>query len=494
MKTKANTATSLGHKSVANSFTREKGNHVPAYQFDDQRQEAVAQRRVQGMVSLPEKNAELAQLQAKAKQFAVKQPQIVQRKVQNTGHDQSQLGIGVVPVIQRHVSTAIGNEEVTVNDQDAAPTTMAFLTPNNSNVGAMQNDSSPVHLTKNVNKGNMVAKINAANQANAAALTHASVRAENAPELNAHLTLTSGFMTAALCDSRITRYVVKVGKAAAIWTHHNVTTQALSQNKLLANQIVGEYFQDLGLAMAANFDNLMFVHDPGGAGPTFANVVAFHDAIHQNLNSLPDQGHVEAVPFANVSYPTMRAQVDAGGAAMAAQWGNWTNGGNAAQLGDFRMPQAKWIDLAKAANILTRLRTKVLRLRWLRGNNLEDPQISNNPFDRNFIHQNLFGGAIGHNPELNTIEGNMNAHHHTHREELGEVSRAQMEALVRQNVYNADTVDFTKLRLLQYLYLAVRDFHGKVELPAQFGPGASLEANEEPGEAPLIIWYDAQDH
>ncbi|WP_245897160.1 hypothetical protein [Roseobacter denitrificans] len=197
---------------------------------------------------------------------------------------------------------------------------------------------------------------------NAGGLTHGALNAQNAVTPDYHFTITSGFMTAALVNSPIKNYLVKHHKASQIWTIGAVSNEDLAQNKLKANQIVSAFNADLELAAGANFDNLMLTYDPDGEGPTFDDVVRFHEGVKNTLFAIPTVNPGGDLPFTSIKFSQLKTHITAGADQLAAQWSKWTNNGAAATRNDFRISAGKWTDLAKAVNILNRIRSKALKL------------------------------------------------------------------------------------------------------------------------------------
>ena len=213
-------------------------------------------------------------------------------------------------------------------------------------------------------------------------------------------------MTAALVNSPIRTYLVKNGVANHIWKFQGISTADLSQNKLVANQIVTAFNTDLHLAQAANFDNLMFTYDPNGKGPTFDAVVSFHDAVKNTMFSIPSVNPDGDIPFASIKYAHMKASITTAADALAAQWSNWTNNGDEATRNDFRIAPDKWTDLAKALNILNRIRAKSLKL--------EADDAPGAIFDDDFVDANL----TAHANAKTAIKDNMNTDQETHTAEF----------------------------------------------------------------------------
>ena len=72
-------------KAVANAVSQKKSGDKPAFQFVDNRSEAVAQRKLKEMVNNSPQNQLLAQFQKMANNHAAKQEQPIQKKGNNTG-------------------------------------------------------------------------------------------------------------------------------------------------------------------------------------------------------------------------------------------------------------------------------------------------------------------------------------------------------------------------------------------------------------------------
>ena len=281
------------------------------------------------------------------------------------------------------VSTRIGSQTVTANRNHDHSDTLAFLAPGKGQKRA------PVHLTKKITHAG-------ANLIDAGNLTHGGLNAQNAVAPDYHLTLTSGFMTAILANSFIKRYIVKHGRATQIWGYQAHGTKELSQNKLTANQIVSAFNTDLGIAAGATFDNLLFNYDPHGHGPTFDAVVNFHESVKLALFAIPNVVTGAEVPLGKIKYAHMRSDITAGANALAGQWSSWANNGPVAQRNDFRMPADKWSDLAKALNILNRIRAKALRL--------ENPHVAPGVlFDDHFVDAHL----VAHHTALAAVKAIM---------------------------------------------------------------------------------------
>ncbi|GIT86266.1 hypothetical protein [Roseobacter sp. OBYS 0001] len=312
------------------------------------------------------------------------------------GQQVAQRQMSSQPVLQRdRVSTRLGEQTVSA-DQSGAAETLAFLEPGRSHGGKY----APVHLTKKI-------KMAGAGLIDAGGLTHGALNAQNADTPDYHFTITSGFMAAALVNSPIKNYLVKHGRAGAIWAFGGVNTEVLSQNKLKANEIVNAFNSDLDLAAGANFDNLMLTYDPDGEGPTFDAVVRFHEEVKNTLFAIPSVNPGGDLPFASVKFSQMRTHITAGADQLAAQWSNWTNNGAAATRNDFRISAGKWTDLAKAVNILNRIRAKALKL--------ESPDAAAGAvFDDAFIDANL----DAHAHARTAIKDNMNTDQDSHAEEF----------------------------------------------------------------------------
>lgn len=281
------------------------------------------------------------------------------------------------------VSTKIGSE--TVHADRVAGDTLAFLTP-----GRRQKNA-PVHLTKKVKRAG-------ADLIAGGGLTHGALNVENADAPDYHFTLTSGFMASILVNSNIPKYLTKNGIANEVWTIGALTHDELAQNKLIANNIVSAFNSDLGIAEGNTFDNLMFTYDPAGQGPTFDEVLAFHDSVKTSFFTIPSVNPNGEFPFAGIKYENLRQQIVAGADSLAAQWANWA--GTAAVRSDFRIPADKLSDLAKAVNILNRIRAKALKLDT-------DAAHPGALFDGAFVD-----GSIGgvHATARNAIKGSIAAH------------------------------------------------------------------------------------
>ncbi len=427
------TTNKIGKKSVnANTVTQYKNHAKQGFRFIDNRQEAVAQRKLR--VLAREKQQSLFN---KATQDAPVQLNRVSTPIDgglvtmDGGPKYSEKGA---------VKSSSKDGKKAKTEDSSNDDAMVFLTPNTPayppatpsppeqvDKPELGNQSAPVHLTKNVKRDSALTKIKKGG------LTHDSLREEHSANLNAHLTLTSGFMTAALVSSPIKNYLVKSGKCGEIWGQNGTSTQSLSQEKNLANNIVTAFNKDLGLEEGGTFDNLMFEYEPKGGGPTFDQVVAFHDAVYETLNSTPPIEVAGDLPFSNISYSDMRAQIVSGADTLAAKWADWTGGGGkagktgktgktgntgntgsaACDRNKFRIAADKWTDLSKAANILNRIRVKALKLKPPEGIGFKKVAI-----DDDFFRQHLFDGKSGHDKEMDTIRKHLAEHNSKHAEEF----------------------------------------------------------------------------
>lgn len=369
------------------------------------------------------------------------------------------------------VSAQVGNETITVKDGVQSAETMAFLTP--------QNNNAPVHLTKNVKSQG------AAGALGADQVSHAEFNAHNAANLNAHLTLTSGLLAAALIQSPIKRLLVKAKKAIAIWGFRDLDSPTLSQNKLIANQIVSAFNSDLDLQQAANFDNLMLVYSPNGTGPTFDQVLAFHNSIHTTLNQVTNPQLDEEIPLDNNYFNDLHGAATAGADDLVQQWQNWTGQNVQNGRNDFRMPEDKWKDLSKAANILNRIRTKALRVAIGGGDNFELPNDPTVAFDRDYFAQNLYGGPNGHKTELDSMEESLNANQNTFSEEFAETTIADMTQFVTDRLQNPLVGNLANYAFKRALYKFINAGVFPKQLPKPFGdtPRVSLVVNPNFGAA-----------
>jgi hypothetical protein len=398
------------NRSLANGVAQKRTTGKSSFQVVDQRPETITQRKLQGVANDTIDVVEQRSFQviANSNRYTKQVAQLQQRKGRSTTQKWLPMEIEKTskhPVTDRkwaketlqldRVSTAIGSETVTADRNANAADTLAFLGPGKGH----GKEKAPVHLTKKITD-------TGAGLISAGDLTHAGLNAENADVPDYHFTVTSGFMAAALVNSPIKTYLVKNGVANAIWGFQGVSTADLSQNKLTANQIVTAFNSDLDLAQAANFDNFMFTYDPDGQGPTFDAVVSFHDAVKNTLFSIPSVNPGGDIPFTSIKYVHMRASITIAADALAAQWSNWTNGGDVATRNDFRIAQDKWTDLSKALNILNRIRAKALKL--------EADDAPGAIFDDDFVDQNL----TAHANAKTAIKENMNTDQGTHAAEF----------------------------------------------------------------------------